>query len=307
MDLITLDLGTDYLPDAWMNLTHSDLQNLATALAANSELIDWRRFLLAAAQPWPVPSVAQLLKTLHSFKSVDETGSGFVTQEYYTQVGLWFKGNEDLSVTESCTEPLPLDRLGHLITFFYTLFADTRKGPALLDYNEMLLYFASHPDPVEGVYRALSVATGTYIHRKKEAFPLCEHFSYTDILINEEPLIEEEDEKEFLNYIGEGIISMATLLKVFHNGGSKDEDKHRFNSLQMECSYDTHFMKIYREMGTEDLTPIPVALLLKHPFIQDLINSYQEHKLPDFKISLQRAEQAQSIDGETTTFKDIKV
>nr|XP_013816459.1 PREDICTED: sperm flagellar protein 2 [Apteryx mantelli mantelli] len=306
MDLITLDLGTDYLPDEWMNLTLSDLQNLATALAANSELIDWHRFLLAAAQPWPVPSVTQLLKTLHSFKSVDETGSGFVTREDYTQVGLWFKGNEDLTVTESCTRPLPFDRLGHLVMFFYTLFADTRKDPALLDYNEMLLYFASHPDPVEGVYRALSVATGTYIQRKKEAFPSLDSSNY-DLLTNYLSL--KEDEKEILNYTGEGIISVATLLKVFHNGGSKDEDKHRFNSLQMEGSYDMlkHFMKIYREIGSEDLTPIPVALLLKHPFIQDLINNYQEHKLPDFKIIFQRAEQVQSIDGETTTFKDIKV
>jgi len=33
----------------------------------------------------------------------------------------------------------------------------------------MLLYFACHSDPVEGVYRALSIATGTYIHRKEQA------------------------------------------------------------------------------------------------------------------------------------------
>lgn len=59
---------------------------MASESTVNSELTDWRRFLLAAAQPWPVPSVAQLLKTLHAFKSVDVTGSGFVTQEQYIQV-----------------------------------------------------------------------------------------------------------------------------------------------------------------------------------------------------------------------------
>lgn len=32
----------------------------------------------------------------------------------------------------------------------------------------MLLYFACHPDPVEGVYRALSVATGTHIFQPIE-------------------------------------------------------------------------------------------------------------------------------------------
>ncbi|KAM9588310.1 sperm flagellar protein 2-like isoform 1-T1 [Morphnus guianensis] len=251
-----------------------------------------------------MPSVTQLLKTLHSFKSVDVAGSGFVTQEYYMQVGLWFNGNEDLSITKSCTEPLPLDRLRHLIKFFFSLFADNRKDPALLNYTQMLLYFASHSDPVEGVYRALSIATGTYIHSKEASLP-CVGFPYTNIVPNEKTLI--EDEKEVLNYMGEGIISIATLLKVFHTGGSKDEDNHRFSSLDREGSYDKHFIKIYKELGTEDLTPIPVALLLKHPFIQDLINRYQEYKLPDIKSFLQRSEQAQSTDRKNTTCKDISV
>ncbi|KAM6227852.1 sperm flagellar protein 2-like [Spheniscus humboldti] len=278
IDLINLDLGTNCLPDAWMNLMLPDLQNLASAFTVNSELTDWRRFLLAAAQPWPVPSVAQLLKTLHSFKSADVAGSGFVTQEYYMQVGLWFKGNEDLSITKSCTEPLPLDRIKHLIKFFFRLFADARKDPALLNYTDMLLYFASHSDPVEGVYRALSIATGTYIHRKEVASLPYVAFPYTNIVPNENTLI--EDEEEVLDYKGEGIISVATLLKVFHTGGSKGEDNHRYSNLEKEGCYDKYFIKIYKELGTEDLTPIPVALLLKHPFIQDLINRYQEYKLP---------------------------
>ncbi|NXA32436.1 SPEF2 protein, partial [Eudromia elegans] len=277
MDLITLDVGTDYFPDVWMNLTLSDLQNLANELGANSELIDWRRFLLAAAQPWPVPSVMQLLRTLRSFKSVDGTGSGFVTQELYAQIGLWFKGNEDVTMTESCTEPLPFDRLGHLIKFFYNLFADTRRYPALLDYIQMLLYFASHPDPVEGVYRALSVASGTYIERQEKTHSWEVKINIT---ISEEPLMEEEeDEEEILDSRGKGLISLATLLKVFHNNGNRDEDEFRFHSLQTEGSYHMHFVNIYREIESEDLKPIPVALLLKHPFIQDLINSCQEYKL----------------------------
>ncbi|XP_026721619.1 sperm flagellar protein 2-like [Athene cunicularia] len=236
IDLINLNLGTNCLPDAWMNLMLPDLQNLASAFTVNSEITDWRRFLLAAAQPWPVPSVAQLLKLLCSFKSVDVAGSGFVTQECYMQVGLWFNENEDLSITKSCTVPLPLDRLRHLIKFFFSLFADTRKDPPLLNYTEMLLYFASHSDPVEGVYRALSIATGTYIHRKEEATLPCGGFPYTNIVPNEKILI--EDGKEVLDYTDKGLISVATLLKVFHTGGSKDEDNNRFNNLQKEGSYD---------------------------------------------------------------------
>uniref|UniRef100_A0A669QDQ5 Sperm flagellar 2 n=1 Tax=Phasianus colchicus TaxID=9054 RepID=A0A669QDQ5_PHACC len=269
IDLINSNLGANYLPDAWMNLTLTDLHKLTTAFSTNTELIDWRRFMLSAAQPWPVPSVTQLLKTLHNFMSVDVAGSGFVTVEYYMQVGLWFNGSEDLSKTKDCTEHLAFDRLGNLLKFFFHLFADTGKVPALLNYSEMLLYFASHSDPTEGVYRALSIATRTYIN-KKEASLVCETFPYTNT---------EEDENELLNYRGEGVVSLATLLKVFPDGGSRDEDNHRFCSLEIEGSYDKHFIKIYKELGNEDLTPLPVELLLKHPFIQDLIKKYQGYKL----------------------------
>uniref|UniRef100_A0A8B9BH68 Sperm flagellar 2 n=1 Tax=Anser brachyrhynchus TaxID=132585 RepID=A0A8B9BH68_9AVES len=315
IDLINLNLGTNYLPDAWMNLTLPDLQNLTSAFTVNSELIDWRRFLLAAAQPWPVPSLTQLLKTLRIFKSIDVAGSGLVTQERYMQVGLWFTGNEDLNSTKGCTEPLPFDRLGHLIKFFFSLFADTRQDPALFNYTEMLLYFAAHSDPVEGVYRALSIAAGTYIHRKEESSLVSEGIG---VVYSEEEKAEGDfnalrnflkgvckDESEVLNYTGEGKISLATLLKVFHDGACTDEDNHRFSSSEKEGRYDKHFIKIYKELDAEDLTPIPVEFLLKHPFIQDLINGYQEYKLIDIKIFLQRAEQAQSIGEKTTTCKDI--
>ncbi|XP_014425671.1 sperm flagellar protein 2 isoform X6 [Pelodiscus sinensis] len=303
LDLITLNLGTNSLPDVWMRLTLSDLQNLATTLTVSSELIDWRRFLLTAAQPWPVPSVMQLLKTLHSFKAVDEAGSGFVTQEYYNQVGLWFKGSEDLKMPENPTEPLPFNRLEHLIMFFFILFADARKNPSQLDYTKMLLYFASHPDAVEGVYRALSIATGAYICRKKEVSAPHLSFSHTGMLIKEEePLVEKE---EILYCTDEGRISMETLLRVFHHEGSKAGDNHRFSDQQTAGSNNKHFMKIYEELGSEHLKPIPVTLLLKHPFIQDLINNYQGYKLPNIKVILQLDEQTQSTDGEI--YKDVKI
>ncbi|XP_058280070.1 sperm flagellar protein 2 [Hirundo rustica] len=301
--LVNLNLGINCFPNAWKNLTLSDLENMASECIVSSELTDWRRFLLAAAQPWPVPSVTQLLKTLHVFKSVDVTGSGFVTQEHYIQVGLWFNGNEDLSITESYEEPVSSERLKHLIKFFFTLFVDTKKDPALLDYIEMLLYFASHSDPVEGVYRALSIATGTYVHRKKEASLPCVDSSSPNILSNENTLI--ENEKEVLNYSG-GMISVASLLKVFHTGGSKDEDYHRFSCLEKADSYKKHFIKLYQELGAEDLTPIAVELLLKHPFMKDLINTCQEYKLPDIKVFLQRSKEAQSIHGEQNICEDIK-
>ncbi|XP_071281661.1 sperm flagellar protein 2 isoform X1 [Agelaius tricolor] len=303
--LVNLNLGINCYPDAWKNLTLADLENLASEFTMNSHLTDWRRFLLAAAQPWPAPSVTQLLQTLHGFKSLDVTGSGFVTQEHYLQVGLWFNENEDLSITESCEEPVSSERLKHLTEFFFHLFADTKKDPALLDYIEMLLYFASHSDPVEGVYRALSIVTGACILRKRKASFPCVDSSSPNILSNENTLI--EDEKEVLNYTGEEMISVASLLKVFHTGRSKDDDYHRFSCLEKAGSYDKYFIKMYQELGAEDLTPIAFELLLKHPFMEDLINTCQEYKLPDIKVFLQRSKEAQSTDGEQNTCEDINV
>lgn len=46
------------------------------------------------------------------------------------------------------------------------------------------------------------------------------------------------------------------------------------------CSLLKHFIKIYEELSSERLDPITVALLLKHPFIQDLVNTYKDYKLP---------------------------
>lgn len=62
--------------------------NLVSALSQDSELLDWRRFLLSAAMPWPVPTQVQLLEVLTKFRAADPQGTGFVTEESYLQVHL---------------------------------------------------------------------------------------------------------------------------------------------------------------------------------------------------------------------------
>uniref|UniRef100_A0A8D2J7S0 Sperm flagellar 2 n=1 Tax=Varanus komodoensis TaxID=61221 RepID=A0A8D2J7S0_VARKO len=306
-DLITLNLGSNLLPDSWMHLSIYDLQNLASLLMVNTDIVDWRRFLLAASQPWPMPSVMELLETLQRFQDADRNGSGFVTQEEYEQVGLWFKGSEDLVIPESPTEPLPFNRQEHLIRFLFTLFADPEKDPPQLNYTEMLLYFASHPDSVDGVYRALSVATRTYIHRMKEKHPPVPqlissdgHDEQEEEETAEEGEEEEEEkdkekeekerEEDTQSFTNEGDISLATLLRVFQHESNKAADNHRFSG------YLTPFIKVYKDLGSEELEPIKIALLLKHPFIQDLISSYQEYRLHVSIFSLGSTRQSSGAD-----------
>lgn len=62
------------------------LQELTYLLIVNSEFVDWRKFLLVTALPWPIPLEEELLETLHRFKAMDEKQTGTITFEQYLQV-----------------------------------------------------------------------------------------------------------------------------------------------------------------------------------------------------------------------------
>lgn len=45
-------------------------------------------------------------------------------------------------------------------------------------------------------------------------------------------------------------------------------------------SFLKNFIKVFQDLGAKNLEPMEVALLLKHPFIEDLISSYPDYKIP---------------------------
>uniref|UniRef100_A0A452U9Q4 Sperm flagellar 2 n=1 Tax=Ursus maritimus TaxID=29073 RepID=A0A452U9Q4_URSMA len=301
LDLVTLNLGTNCLPSSWMHLTQPELQELTSLLIVNSEFVDWRKFLLVISMPWIIPREEELLETLQRFKAVDEEQLGTITFEQYMQAGLWFTIDEDTRIPENPLEPLPFNRQEHLIEFFFRLFADPEKDPPQLDYTQMLLYFACDPDAVEGVYRALSVAIGTHVFHPIETTPVItekvivpveEYPELEGNFVSEERELREDGEgkEEIPENANTEKISMERLLKVFQ-GGKEVQDANRFAShLQMENAYTENFIKVFRDLGAKNLEPVEVAVLLKHPFIQDLISNYSDYKIPDIKIILQRSE-----------------
>ncbi|KAL2091758.1 hypothetical protein ACEWY4_011556 [Coilia grayii] len=183
-ELTSMNVGDNDLPDAWMNISESQILDLVTVLAQDSEVLDWRLFLLSAALPWPTPTTQQLLQTLARFRASDpqDTGlltqdqylqdTGLLTQDQYLQTELWFTSEESQTVPDDPCEPLPYDRLANLRKFFFTLFAEPGSAPARLDYMRMLLRLASHRDPVQGFIRALSLLTGQRLHRQPHVSPL---------------------------------------------------------------------------------------------------------------------------------------
>uniref|UniRef100_A0AAY4BZB8 Calponin-homology (CH) domain-containing protein n=1 Tax=Denticeps clupeoides TaxID=299321 RepID=A0AAY4BZB8_9TELE len=158
--LTSIRLGTDALPDPWMHITVAQILELTLMLAQDSVTLDWCRFLLSAALPWPVPTKKQLLKVLSRFRMVDHDQTGLISEEQYLQTELWCPTESILPIPDDPSEPIVYDRLAHLRKFFFSVFANQASSPAHLDYVNMLLYLAAHPDSVQGFVRALSLMVG---------------------------------------------------------------------------------------------------------------------------------------------------
>ncbi|XP_015195926.2 sperm flagellar protein 2 isoform X2 [Lepisosteus oculatus] len=293
-DLTSLKLGSDLLPDPWLQLSGAQIQELTSLLTLDSELIDWRKFLLLAAQPWPYPSQGDLLHTLARFKALDPDSTGFITEEQFDQTELWFDSQTELPVPEDPTEPLPFNRMANLKKFFFVLFADRQAPVARLDYVNMLLYFASHPDPVQGVHRAMSIATGERISQRKTSSRLLQSVLQidedVDIKVPEAGTEEDPGAEEV------GGVTVTALLRVVCHGGVMMENQNRFRSHgKTKEEYKEDFCRIYKELGYEDQDKIPFQVLSQHPFMLDLIENSIQYKLVD----IHKIIQTQQSEGES--------
>uniref|UniRef100_A0AAY4BZD0 Uncharacterized protein n=1 Tax=Denticeps clupeoides TaxID=299321 RepID=A0AAY4BZD0_9TELE len=244
--LTSIRLGTDALPDPWMHITVAQILELTLMLAQDSVTLDWCRFLLSAALPWPVPTKKQLLKVLSRFRMVDHDQTGLISEEQYLQVLLDCKRwvNHPYS---SC--------------FFFSVFANQASSPAHLDYVNMLLYLAAHPDSVQGFVRALSLMVG---------HPLC--YESNSLLLKSDMNGNHRSSE------GEGV-SISALLKVVCHGGIKVTSRNQFHSNQkLEEEYE-EVLKIYEELGYGSEEKVPFSILSKHPRVQDLMESTLQYQL----------------------------
>ncbi|CAH2296490.1 sperm flagellar 2 isoform X4 [Pelobates cultripes] len=295
MDLTSMNIGNDVLPDLWMNLSVSEIQEITSALSLNSDVVNWRTFLLSASLPWPYPSSSQLLDTLHKFQNIDEGRSGSINEESYNQVELWFTAKTEEHIPENPTEPLPFNRLEHLIKFFFKLFANRKRDPALLDYTEMLLYFACHPDPKDGFYRALSVATGKPLLKKPEDNVLLKSVPTMDSIQESRNIT--KNEIELAETTEEVTITLQEVLRVLQHGAIKDGDNHRFGPLNNQTNdYSKNIEHIFRELNPENLDPVTDTSLMKHRGFQDLVENCQLFKLPDIHGILHKLRHMQQIE-----------
>ncbi|XP_071117594.1 sperm flagellar protein 2-like [Haliotis cracherodii] len=297
-NIVSVTHGMEQLPDVWMNITPSQIQDISTTLASNTEYVDWRRFLMALTSPVPTPTQAQLLETLVRFKEMDQKDTGFVTREQYDRTDLWF--NTEESMTEMTTGSYC--RLSNLKKLMFDMFANLDKTPAVLNYTAMLMYFSAVPNSHEGFLRALTVAAGTHMPRlEKPVIPVSTTPANPDRLKNLEeglplvtPEIEEKEEKaveppmtteEIPPESLEARVPIEALYKVLHHGDSCHGDSHRFSvSADPEDATSRERLSVvYRELGDEEVEPVHYKILIEHPLIQDIVTACKTFKLLDVK------------------------
>uniref|UniRef100_A0A8C5HAY3 Sperm flagellar 2 n=1 Tax=Gouania willdenowi TaxID=441366 RepID=A0A8C5HAY3_GOUWI len=165
--------GTNPTIEQWIEINERQVEfiDIVFLLTDDHEMVDWRRFLLSAALPWPPSSLSQLLEVLEKYKALDTSGSSYITEQQYAQIELWFSGDCNLVVPDDPSEPLPYDRLSNLCRFFFQLFADHEATPPKLNYMHMLLYFAADSNPRTGFIRALSLVLGQHLKDSSSSSP----------------------------------------------------------------------------------------------------------------------------------------
>ncbi|XP_048042582.1 sperm flagellar protein 2-like [Megalobrama amblycephala] len=295
-ELTSPHMGSDVLPEPWMHITPSQVEELVCVLAQDSEMLDWRQFLLSAALPWPFPSQIQLLKTLQRFRAVDTAGTGLITQQQYTQVELWFPSERDLPVPDDPSEPLPYNRLANLKKFFFSLFASSHSSPLMLDYLRMLLYFCCHPEPSQGFTRALGLVIGHTLHYKHTS-PLTKSVPYMEGAgVEECDAADEEERGVESDEVG---VSVDDVLRVLSRGD--DHVSSHLNRFQpnrrSRDEFREELLKVFMEFGFKGEEKIAFSTLSQHPFLQDLMEGSSQYLLPDIHriFQTQQTEDPQSF------------
>ncbi|XP_034728689.1 sperm flagellar protein 2 isoform X2 [Etheostoma cragini] len=302
-NIISVNMGRNTLPEPWINKNETQLMEIVSLLVDNYELVDWRRFLLSAALPWPFPSLSQLLAVLQRFKAADTGDTGYINEEQYLQTELWFSNESVQPVPEDPSQPLPYDRLANLRKFFFQLFADHSFSPPRLDYVSMLQYFAADPQPRQGFIRALSVVLGQHLKHFSpghlvKSMPSIEEATELSASELDGDYKEEETPCASSSSLGEQIVSIPALLAVIcHKVAKMKDNKHLPPGCLSQEEHTEQLVQIFRELGYKPEDCVPFSSLSQHPIIQDLMETLTHYQL----VNIHRVLMAHQDEGEANS------
>ncbi|XP_057687552.1 sperm flagellar protein 2 isoform X2 [Corythoichthys intestinalis] len=269
------------LPEPWENMTENQLNEIISLLTDGYKQIDWRRFLLSAAIPWPFPSLTQLLLVRKHFKAVDTEDTGYISEEQYMQTELWFPTGCEQSISEDSYEPL-YNRANNLRKFFFQLFSDHSTTPPQLDYMTMLLCFAADPDPKQGFIKALSLMTGHHLQYSSSS-PLHTVTSLTDTSLGETMVLTGEKYKGEEEFSANSLLAMQTvsipalLSVVGPEVGKMKSSTHLPSGCLSQKENIEYLMQIFAELGYTPEDVIPFSILSEHPSFHNLIENTDHH------------------------------
>ncbi|XP_065923215.1 sperm flagellar protein 2 isoform X5 [Magallana gigas] len=276
-NMVSVAFGMEQLPDIWMNISPQQVQEIANGLSANAEYVDWRRFLIAIAQPLPSPTQTELLETLQKFMEMDQKSTGCVTREQYDRMDIWF-GNQSSSSEE-------FDRASKLKAALFDFFADHSKTPPVMNYISMLMYFSASCNANEGFLRALSVASGTHMPRlpRPDTRAMSRSDSNPDIMEDHSPSppVPIDIPEDAVN----AKVPLDALYQVLHHGENASGDSHRFSvsADPEDATSREKLSSVYQELGSDNVEPLPFKVLVEHPLIQDVMAACQTYKALDIR------------------------
>ncbi|KAG5841479.1 hypothetical protein ANANG_G00199930 [Anguilla anguilla] len=245
--LISTSFGSDSLPEPWLKLSEAQVLELVSAATQGSEVLDWRLFLLGVALPWPIPTQRQLLQTLARFKAVDTADTGFISEEQYLQMDLWFPRETSLPIPDHPSEPLPYEPEQPEEVFLCPVCGRRAPGPAGLREHAAVLRLA--PGPPAGLRPRAQ-------HRHGTAPP---------VPAPERPLLKSD--------LPWGTRSVS--YNRFHPDGRNREE------------YEEDFAKVFRDLGFSAEETVPFGILSQHPLFQELMDSAPQYQLTDLHQLLQ--------------------
>ncbi|ESO92609.1 hypothetical protein LOTGIDRAFT_120497 [Lottia gigantea] len=283
-NMVSVSFGMETLPDQWMNITTTQIQEIGNNLANDTEYVDYRRFLLALTRPIPTPTQAELLETLIRFEEMDQKLTGAVTREQFDRTELWFPFDDSIEETG-------FDRLRRLKGALFDIFGNLSSSPCKLDYISLLMYFSAVPNSHEGFLRALSVASGCHMPRLAKptasttAGTNLDHSADEGGLLPEGLDVEKDEKHVEPPMTGEVIpenaidakVPLDALYKVnLHIQGSRQIGFYMKSSVQI-C-FQEKLATVYVELGSEDLEPVLYRVLIEHPLIQDIVTACKSFK-----------------------------
>ncbi|CAB4031258.1 Hypothetical predicted protein [Paramuricea clavata] len=263
----------EMLPDIWISQTGLQLHSLTTFISQDSEFVDWKRFLVLASSPLPMPSRDELFGTLSRFMDIDLEKTGSVSEQQFLQLHLWF--SEDSEHEDGLAYP----RFKHLKQLLFKIFCNSKKTAPMLNYEDFLLYFAMDENPIEGMLRALSIVC-------------CQHMPSSSLFQPEAPALQKETDTSTSFPVGKNIsdepggnalITLQDFVKVFHHGGNEFSDKQRFQGAEHTPFSQDRLSGVFLELGASETESLPFYILYQHPIIEDCLHICQRFKYHNLK------------------------